>query len=102
MTTYDISNLPPFLNQLGWWDLQSLILCLQAYNDEPRLRNRINIDDVGFNKFSGNAYLVLDNGTVIASSFGQPCVFILHDSRGEEIEFDSYDELLAHNADEAI
>ena len=102
MTNYDISNLPPFLNQLGWCDFQGLILCLQTYNDEPRLRNRINIEDVGFNKYSGNAYLVLDNGTVIASSFGQPCVFILHDSRGEEIEFDSYDDLLAHNADEAI
>ena len=102
MPNYDISNLPAFLNQLKCLDLQSLILCLQTYNDEPRLRNRINIEDVGFNKYSGNAYLVLDNGTVIASSFGQPCVFILHDSRGEEIEFDSYDELLAHNEEEAI
>lgn len=97
MTNYDISNLPFFLNQLGWSDLQGLILCLQTYNDEPRLRNNINIEDVGFNKFTGYAYLVLDNGTVIASRFGQPCIFVSHDSRGNEIEFDSYSELLAHN-----
>lgn len=102
MTNYDISNLPAFLNLLSWSDLQGLILCLQTYNDEPQLRRNVNIEDVGFNKYSGYAYLVLDNGTVIASSFGQPCVFILHDSRGNEIEFNSYDELLAHNADEAI
>ncbi len=97
MTNYDISNLPAFLNQLKWLDLQSLILCLQEYNDEAQLRNNVNIEDVGFNKYSGYAYLVLDNGTVIASCFGQTCVFILHDSRGNEIKFDSYVELLAHN-----
>lgn len=102
MTTYDISNLPAFLNQLKCLDLQSLILCLQAYNDEPRLRNCVNIEDVGFNKYSGYAYLALENGTIIASRFGQPCVFILNDSQDNEIEFDSYDELLAHNEEEAI
>lgn len=102
MTNYDISNLPAFLNQLKWLDLQSLILCLQTYNNEAQLRNNVNIEDVGFNKYSGYAYLALENGTVIASCFGQPCVFILHDSRGNEIEFDSYSELLAHNEEKAI
>lgn len=101
MNNYDISQLPIFLNELGN-DLQSFINCLQAYSDEPRLSNHFNIEDVGFNKYTGFAYLILDNGMVIASRFSQPASFIWNYQRMNEVECDSYDEVLFYINDESI
>jgi hypothetical protein len=48
----------------------------------------------GFNPNSGYVYIALENGISIASAFGHPVEYIVfeHDN-GEELFFDSYQEL---------
>ena len=43
----------------------------------------------GFNEYSGNVYIALENGVTIASCFGQSVEYIVTDS-GEEKFYDSY------------
>ena len=52
------------------------------------------IMEEGFNPNSGYVYIALENGTTIASAFGQDVEYIIYDfNTDEEMIFDSYDEL---------
>jgi hypothetical protein len=55
------------------------------------------ISEEGFNTYSGYAYLSLDCGVTLGSSYGQDVEFIIfHFETGEEIFFQSIDELNAY------
>ncbi len=55
------------------------------------------IMEEGFNQNSGYVYLALENGTTIASAFGQDVEYIVYDfETGQEIMFDCYDELVIY------
>jgi hypothetical protein len=52
------------------------------------------IMEEGFNPNSGYVYLALENGTTIASAFGQNVEYIVYDfEKDEEMIFDSFEEL---------
>jgi len=77
-----------FLNQLGSADMQSLILVLESYQDSAFNEE---IEDVGFNKYSGYVYIYLSNGICIASAFGRDAVFIVSNfDTGEEDFYNTY------------
>ena len=83
-----------FINSLKCSDLQSFVLVLQAYNSQYETRN-LNIEDIGFNMYSGYVYFALENGITIASCFGQPVDYIVtNDRNGEENFFDTYSEAI--------
>jgi len=62
------STLVDFLNNLGQSDLYSFTLVINAYIDNC---SKLNIDDVGFNTYTGDVYIGLENGILITSRFGQ-------------------------------
>jgi hypothetical protein len=83
-----------FINSLKCSDLQSFVLVLQAYNSHYETRN-LNIENIGFNTYSGYVYFHLENDITIASCFGQPVEYIVTNNRnGEENLFDTYSEAI--------
>ena len=89
--TTTMNSITEFLNTLGGSDLESLRIILDTYNSDYEIRKN-DIEDVGFNTQTGNVWLLLSNGIVICSCFGQETSFISYDIKGEELEFDSYEE----------
>ena len=81
-------NLLDFVNKLGSSDLASFVICLEALNNEA---NNQTIEDIGINS-SGDVYVVLDNGIIINSSFGQRVAFTVMDHKNgdQEKDFDNY------------
>jgi hypothetical protein len=86
-----MERIADFLNTLGGSDLESLRIILDTYNSDYEIRKN-DIEDVGFNLQTGNVWLMLSNGIVICSCFGQEPCFIAYDNKGEELEFDTYEE----------
>ena len=59
------------------------------------------IMEEGFNPNSGYVYLALENGTTIASAFGQDVEYIVYDfETDEEMMFDCYDELVIYQVNQ--
>ena len=84
-----------FISQLGSADLQSYILCLQAYQKSECYGEDIMY--VGFNKYSGYVYITLENGIQIASCFGNSVDYIINDyDTGDEEFFDTYEDAINH------
>ena len=89
-----MKTITEFINCLKSSDHQSFILVLQAYNRQYETRNQ-EIEDIGFNTFSGYVYFLLENSITIASCFGQPvCYIVTNDRNGEENFFDTYSEAI--------
>ncbi len=84
-----MTNFADFLNSLSSSDLESLQIILNTYN-EYYLIGSNDIKDIGFNKFSGYVWLLLENGITILSSFGQSVEFMTIDSLGNKIFHDTY------------
>ena len=84
-----------FISKLGSSDLESYILCLQAYQSECYGED---IMEVGFNKNSGYVYIALENGIQIASCFGNDVCYIVNDwETGEENFYSTYEKALQNN-----
>jgi len=84
-----------FISQLGLSDLESYILCLQAYQSECYGED---IMEVGFNKNSGYVYIALENGIQIASCVGNDVCYIVNDwETGEENFYSTYEKALQNN-----
>jgi len=90
-----MTNFADFLNSLGSSDLESLQIILNTYNEDYEIRSN-DIEDIGFNKFSGYVWLLLENGISILSCFGQSVEFMTIDSRGNEIFHDTYYDAINH------
>lgn len=78
------------LNEMGVVDIYSLTLVLNAYVDQCGTEL---IDDIGYNNYTGYAYLYLDNGIVISSCFGQSVQFSINymgDESDEDPTFNNY------------
>lgn len=90
-----MERIADFLNSLGSSDLESLQIILNTYNEDYEIRSN-DIEDIGFNKFSGYVWLLLDNGISILSCFGQSVEFMTIDSRGNEILHDTYYDAINH------
>jgi hypothetical protein len=90
-----MTNFADFLNTLGSSDLESLQIILNTYNEDYEIRSN-DIEDVGFNKFSGYVWLLLENGITIVSCFGQSAEFLTIDNSGNEIFHDTYYEATNH------
>jgi hypothetical protein len=86
---FNLSGLKELINYLGSSDLQSFILCLEAYNNLSGY-DKEPIDDIGFNQYSGYVYFVLESGITICSNFGQPVIYMYTDEHGEEHEFETH------------
>ena len=67
-------------------DLVSAALVVTALSQVPE---PVDIMCCGFNEYSGNVYIALENGVTIASCFGQSVEYIVTDS-DEEKFYDSY------------
>ena len=89
-------NFADFLNTLGSSDLESLQIILNTYNEDYEIRSN-DIEDVGFNKFSGYVWLLLENGITIVSCFGQSAEFLTIDNRGNEVFHENYYEAINHS-----
>ena len=90
-----MTNFADFLNSLGSSDLESLQIILNTYNEDYEIRSN-DIEDIGFNKFTGYVWLLLENGISILSCFGQSVEFMTIDSRGNEIFHDTYYDAINH------
>lgn len=90
-----MTNFADFLNSLGSSDLESLQIILNTYNEYYMIGSN-DIEDIGFNKFSGYVWLLLENGITILSCFGQSVEFMTIDSRGNEIFHDTYYDAINH------
>lgn len=87
--SYIVAN---FINDLGFSDLQSFCICLEAYNN---LFIRLNIEDIGFQQLTGYIYIGLESGILIASRFGRTVIYMVYDEQNnEDMEFDTYFEAL--------
>jgi len=84
-----MTNFADFLNTLGSSDLESLQIILNTYNEDYEIRSN-DIEDVGFNKFSGYVWLLLSNRITIVSRFGQKAEFLVREFSGSEIFYDNY------------
>ena len=83
-----------FINSLKCSDLQSFVLVLQAYNSQYETRN-LNIENIGFNTYSGYVYFHLENDITICSCFGNSVEYLTTNYRnGEENFFDTYSEAI--------
>lgn len=79
---------------LGYLDAKSKSIVWMAYAENFAGEE---IMEEGFNINSGNVYIALENGVTIASAFGQAVEFYVYDfETGEEMAFESIDELNAH------
>lgn len=84
------------LNQMGTADIYSLTLVLNAYIDNC---HNVLIDDIGYNNYTGDSYLELENGIIISSCFGRDVEYHINYLGMEEIEdpkFSNYQEALEH------
>ena len=90
-----MTNFSDFLNTLGSSDLESLQIILNTYNEDYEIRSN-DIEDVGFNKFSGYVWLLLENDITIVSCFGQSAEFLTIDNRGNEVFHENYYEATNH------
>jgi hypothetical protein len=70
-------NFPP----LSGSDLVSAALVVTALSEIPE---HMDILCCGFNEYSGNVYITLENGVTIASCFGQSVEYIVDIGFGEE------------------
>lgn len=78
-------------NSMAYLDAKSKSIVWDAYANHFAGEE---ITEEGFNINSGYVYIALENGVTIASNFGQGVVYFLSDfNTGEEIEFDSFEEL---------
>jgi hypothetical protein len=91
-----MTNFADFLNTLGASDLESLQIILNTYNQDYEIRSN-DIEDLGFNKFSGYAWLLLNNGITIVSCFGQSAEFLVTEFSGKETFYDNYYEAINHS-----
>jgi len=57
-------------------DLVSAALVVTALSQVPE---NVDISHCGFNEYSGNVYIALENGVTIASCFGQRVEYIVSD-----------------------
>jgi len=87
-------DLLAFINKLGSSDLDSFIICLEALNNEA---NKQQIEDIGINDETGTVYIILDNGIIINSSFGQKVEFTVMDNKEDYQEKDFNNYYLAEN-----
>ena len=73
----------------------------QPYNELPNSK-RPDIEDIGYNTYSGYVYLGLENGIIIASCFDQDCIFLPSYAFdvNEEKEFNTYYEALNYTENE--
>jgi len=90
-----MTNFADFLNTLGASDMRSLIIILQTYNNDYKIKSN-GIEDIGFNTNSGYVWLLLGDGITIVSCFGQSAEFLTTDNRGNEIFHDTYYEATNH------
>jgi len=90
-----MTNFSDFLNTLGASDMRSLIIILQTYNNDYKIKSN-GIEDIGFNTNSGYVWLLLGDGITIVSCFGQSVEFMTIDSRGNEIFYDTYYDAINH------
>jgi len=90
-----MTNFADFLNTLGASDMRSLIIILQTYNNDYKIKSN-GIEDIGFNTNSGYVWLLLGDGITIVSCFGQSAEFLTIDNRGNEIFHDTYHEATNH------
>ena len=90
-----MTNFSDFLNTLGASDMRSLIIILQTYNNDYKIKSN-GIEDIGFNTNSGYVWLLLGDGITIVSCFGQSVEFMTIDSRGNEIFHDTYYDAINH------
>jgi hypothetical protein len=86
---FNLSGPKELINNLGSSDLQSFILCLEAYNNLSN-GDKESIDDIGFNQYSGYVYLVLESGITICSNFGQTVIYMVTNEQGQENEFETH------------
>ena len=78
---------------LGYLDAKSKAVVWAAYAENFAGED---ILEEGFNVNSGYVYLTLENVTIV-SAFGQPVEYIVFDfEEGQEIFFDSIEELNSH------
>lgn len=78
-------------NSFGYLDAKSKSIIWNAYANHFGGEE---IMEEGFNVNTGYVYLALENGITIASNFGQEVMYFVSDfNTGEELEFDSYEEL---------
>jgi hypothetical protein len=87
-------DLLDFVNKLRSSDLASFVICLEALNNEA---NNQTIEDIGINDGSGAVYIVLENGIIINSSFGQRVTFTVMDHKDDDQEKDFDNYYLAEN-----
>jgi|694.fasta_scaffold62602_3 hypothetical protein len=90
-----MTNFADFLNTLGASDMRSLIIILQTYNNDYKIKSN-GIEDIGFNTNSGYVWLLLGDGITIVSCFGQSAEFMTIDDNGNEIFHDTYYEATNH------
>jgi len=80
-------------------EAQGLSACFQAYADYCAGEF---IMEVGFNPNSGYVYIALDNGVTICSMLGRGVDYlVVNFMDGEETFYDSYEEALEHDFDNA-
>ncbi len=79
LQTMNIMNIefPPLYGS----DLVSAALVVTALSEVPE---PVDIMDCGFNEWSGNVYISLENGVTIASCFGQRVEYIVYDPDTDE------------------
>ncbi len=70
-------NFPPLYGS----DLASAALVVTALSEIPE---HMDILCCGFNEYTGNVYITLENGVTIASCFGQSVEYIVDIGFGEE------------------
>ena len=87
-------DLLDFVKKLGSSDLASFIICLEALSNEA---NNQPIEDIGINNSTGSVYIMLDNGIIINSSFGQRVIFTVMDHKDDDQEKDFDNYYLAEN-----
>jgi len=82
----------PINGLLGNWmaiaDAQSFAKCFEAYSN---VCPGVDISSIGLNNDSATAYIALENGVTIESSFGSDCKYFIADpDTDQEISFREY------------
>ncbi len=80
-----------FDNQIAYCEAMGLSKCFEAYAKNCSSEE---IMLIGFNKYSGNVYIALENGITICSMLGRDVSYICHSNEDEELFFASYEETL--------
>jgi len=90
---FNLSDPKQLINFLGYSDLKSFILVLDAYNNLSN-GNKQEVIDLGYNQHTGCVWLALESGISICSSFGQSVLYGIIHENGEECEFSTICEVL--------